>query len=200
MKEEWYMDYLATGNALGIISGHADGLMRPTDTVNRVEALKMLTLATGTELPESEGEWFQSYLDFGSLNNLILADASGDYLPDNTLSRGELSDLLYRYAENPFTGEIEYGIASYYGDSFNGRGTASGAILDTSAHMAAHKTLPFDTWVRVTNLNTNQSIDVQILDRGPFIEGRIIDLTPASFEAIGHLGSGILNVRVEVLK
>ncbi len=199
-EDAWYLDYLKTGMELGIISGHDDGFMRPEDTVNRVEALKMLSIATGTELPEAELEWFTPYLDFGSLNNLILPNKYYNYLPGNLLNRGELSDIIFRFQSSPFTGEIEFGIASYYGDSFNGRGTASGAVLDTTAPMAAHLTLPFDTWVRVTNLATNQSVDVEILDRGPYVDGRVIDLTPSSFDEIGSLGSGILNVRVEVLK
>lgn len=201
-ENAWYIDYLKTGLALGIIQGDDQGTMRPEAPVNRVEALKMLTLAQEISLPEPElgSEWFTPYLNFGTLNQLILPNPEGDYLPGNSMSRGELSDLLFRYKASPFTGELEFGKATYYGWSFDGSGTASGATLNTNAPMAAHKTLPFGTWVRVTNLDNQAFIDVEIVDRGPYVDGRVIDLTPSAFDAIGSLGSGILNVRLEVLK
>ncbi|MBT4384687.1 septal ring lytic transglycosylase RlpA family protein [Candidatus Peregrinibacteria bacterium] len=200
----WYDPYLKHALNQEIIHGHDDGFLRPADTVKRSEAMKMLSLAFELELPEArDAEWYSPYMSFATENSLLIPvqtdEESYDYLPGQELTRGELADIIYRYFKTPYTGEIEFGIASYYGDSFNGRNTASGAVLDTSLHMAAHKTLPFDTWVRVTNPGTGQSINVQIKDRGPFTPGRIIDLTPASFEEIGHLGSGILNVYVEVL-
>jgi rare lipoprotein A len=96
-------------------------------------------------------------------------------------------------------GFTEAGIASYYGYSFDGRSTASGQILDVDANMAAHKTLPFGTIVRITNPETQKWVEVTIFDRGPFVPGRIIDLTPSSFEAISTLSSGIVNVELEVI-
>lgn len=96
-------------------------------------------------------------------------------------------------------GFTETGVASYYGYSFDGRRTASGQILDVEANMAAHKTLPFGSIVRITNPDTGKWVEVTIFDRGPFVEGRIIDLTPSSFEAIAPLSSGIVNVELEVI-
>jgi rare lipoprotein A len=66
--------------------------------------------------------------------------------------------------------------------------------------VAAHRTLPFQTWVRVVNLSNNQSVDVRIIDRGPFIEGRIIDLSHKAALAIGMIVSGTTQVRVEVIE
>lgn len=201
--EEWYMDYVNTAANKGIATGHADGNFKPLDTVNRAEALKMLILATDrkSDLPGVASDyWYSSYMGYGSEHALIVPDSSGDYLPGNSLTRGELADLLYRFKNEPYTNQVEYGIASYYGYSFNGHNTASGTPLDTYGNMAAHKTLPFGTVVRVTNLNTNTYVEVEIVDRGPYTEGYIIDLTPAAFEQIGALSTGILNVRVEVLK
>lgn len=96
-------------------------------------------------------------------------------------------------------GFTEEGIASYYGYSFDGRRTASGQLLDVEANMAAHKTLPFGSVVRITNPDTEKWVEVTIFDRGPFVEGRIIDLTPSSYEAIAPLSSGIVNVELEVI-
>ncbi|MBN1835560.1 MAG: septal ring lytic transglycosylase RlpA family protein [Spirochaetales bacterium] len=94
---------------------------------------------------------------------------------------------------------VEEGLASWYGGKFQGRKTASGEVFDTNLLTAAHKTLPFGTLVRVTNLETEQSTIVRINDRGPFVAGRIIDLSRAAAAAIGMAGSGVARVRVEVV-
>lgn len=202
-SEAWYMDYVNTATELGIVKGNEDGTFKPENTVNRAEALKMLILANDmqSELPGVFNEkWYSAYLAYGSEHALIVPDETGNYKPDAPLNRGELADILYRFQEEPFSNEVEYGIASYYGYSFNGRNTASGKALDAYGNMAAHKTLPFGTVVRVTNLDTGMITEVEIVDRGPYTEGYIIDLTPAAFEEIEPLSTGILNVRVEVLK
>lgn len=94
----------------------------------------------------------------------------------------------------------ETGYASWYGGKFQGRQTASGEIFDTNQLTAAHKTLPFGTVVEVTNLDTGKSVQVRINDRGPFVEGRIIDLSRKAATEIGMMGTGIAPVKVEVLK
>jgi rare lipoprotein A len=94
----------------------------------------------------------------------------------------------------------EEGLASWYGGKFQGRQTASGEIFDTNQPTAAHKTLPFGTIVRVTNLENGKSTVVRINDRGPFIPGRIIDLSRASALAIGLAGTGVARVRIEELR
>ena len=91
----------------------------------------------------------------------------------------------------------EEGLASWYGGKFQGRLTANGERFDTNKLTAAHKSLPFDTIVRVTNLENSRHVDVRINDRGPFIEGRIIDLSRAAAEEIGMTGKGVVQVRVE---
>lgn len=94
----------------------------------------------------------------------------------------------------------ETGYASWYGGKFQGRQTASGEIFDTNKLTAAHKTLPFGTEVEVTNLDTGKSVQVRINDRGPFVEGRIIDLSRAAAAEIGMMGTGIAPVKVEIVK
>lgn len=100
----------------------------------------------------------------------------------------------------PAIGQPETGLASWYGKPYHGRPTASGEIYDMNAMTAAHRTLPFQTWVRVTNLENQRLTTVRITDRGPFIEGRIIDLSRAAAEAIAMLGPGTALVRLEVVQ
>ncbi len=93
----------------------------------------------------------------------------------------------------------EIGKASYYADKYQGRKTASGQRYDKNKRTAAHRTLPFGTRVKVTNLANNKSVVVTINDRGPYSKGRIIDLSRSAFSAIGKTSSGVLKVKVETL-
>lgn len=99
----------------------------------------------------------------------------------------------------PRSGDIETGIASWYGHPYHGRQAADGEIYDMETLVAAHRTLPFHTWVRVVNLRNNKTVEVRIIDRGPFIDGRIIDLSHAAAEAIDLVRAGIGPVRVEII-
>jgi len=90
-------------------------------------------------------------------------------------------------------------MASWYGHPYHGRAAANGEIYDMEKLTAAHRTLPFGTWVRVTNLASEKSVEVRIIDRGPFVGGRIIDLSHAAAEVIDMIGSGIAQVRLEII-
>jgi rare lipoprotein A len=92
-----------------------------------------------------------------------------------------------------------YGEASWYGDRFHGRKTANGETYDMQQMTAAHRTLPFGTLVRVTNLENDRSVVVRINDRGPFIAGRILDVSRAAAEALGMVKSGVARVEVRVV-
>ena len=91
----------------------------------------------------------------------------------------------------------EEGIASWYGHPYHGRHSASGEIYNMYAMTAAHRTLPFGTQVRVHDLQNGRDVDVRINDRGPFVEGRIIDLSYAAAQAMGM--NGLARVRLEIL-
>ena len=91
---------------------------------------------------------------------------------------------------------VETGMASWYGYPYDGRATSSGEIYDMEKFTAAHSTLPFQTWVRVENLSNHRSVDVRINDRGPFVHGRIIDLSRAAARRIELLGPGTVKVRL----
>jgi len=96
-------------------------------------------------------------------------------------------------------GYEEVGIASWYGPGFHGKTTANGELYDMYAFTAAHKTLPFGTVVEVVDLDTGRSVVVRINDRGPFVPGRIIDLSYAAAEALGILERGTARVGLIVL-
>ena len=91
------------------------------------------------------------------------------------------------------------GIASYYADEFDGRPTSNGETYDMHALTAAHRTLPFNTRVRVTNLSNGKSVVVRINDRGPFVSDRIIDLSYGAAEEISMVGPGTARVTLEIL-
>src|SRR5579884_3080126 len=96
-------------------------------------------------------------------------------------------------------GYTESGVASWYGHPYHGRAAADGEIYDMETLVAAHRTLPFNSWVRVVNLTNNKSVEVRIIDRGPFVDGRIIDLSHAAARAIDLVGPGIAQVRVDII-
>jgi rare lipoprotein A len=98
-------------------------------------------------------------------------------------------------------GSVQTGLAAYYADSLHGRKTASGALYDKAALTAAHRTLPFGTIVKVTNLENRRTVRVEINDRGPFGDNdRIIDLSRAAAERLDMIGAGVVKVRVEVVE
>jgi rare lipoprotein A len=105
-----------------------------------------------------------------------------------------------RYEDRSDVGMVQYGVASWYGGKFHGNPTASGEIYDMYHLTAAHKTLPLGTHVMVTNLENNRSVEVKINDRGPFVKGRIIDLSYAGARSIDMMEKGTARVRVVVLR
>ncbi|MEQ9165667.1 MAG: septal ring lytic transglycosylase RlpA family protein [Fulvivirga sp.] len=95
--------------------------------------------------------------------------------------------------------QIQEGKASYYADKFEGKPTASGEKYKHSKLTAAHKTLPFGTVVKVTSVSNGKSVEVRINDRGPFVEGRVIDLSRSAAEKIDLIHIGIADVKIEVI-
>jgi rare lipoprotein A len=91
---------------------------------------------------------------------------------------------------------VEIGLASYYADRFHGRPTASGEPYDRQAYTAAHRQLPFGTRVVVSRLDDGRSVTVRINDRGPFVRGRVIDLSYAAAKKLNMLRLGVVKVRV----
>src|SRR5688572_26304954 len=99
----------------------------------------------------------------------------------------------------PLIAQVQTGKASFYADKFEGSSTASGEKYKHSKLTAAHKSLPFGTKVRVTNLANNQSVEVIINDRGPYVDGRIIDVSKSAAEQLGFVNQGLAEVKLEVI-
>jgi rare lipoprotein A len=95
--------------------------------------------------------------------------------------------------------QVQTGKASFYADKFEGHPTASGEKYKHSKLTAAHKTLPFGTKVRVTNVANNETVEVTINDRGPYVDGRVIDLSKSAAEKLGYVNNGLADVKVEVI-
>lgn len=119
---------------------------------------------------------------------------SGCYLETNPVYRSTGIS-----ASGTVAGFQQRGVASYYGDGFHGNLTANGEIFDMYALTCAHLTLPFDTVVRVINLDNDREVTVRVNDRGPYVGGRIIDLSTGAAEELGMLEAGIANVLLMVL-
>ena len=120
-------------------------------------------------------------LSAGCRKNLLLVPVPGS--PDLKIAHSEI-----------------YGIASWYGDPFHGERTSNGEIYDMHAMTAAHRTLPFATVVRVHNLDNGKRVHVRVNDRGPFVRGRIIDLSHAAAQEIAMVRPGTARVRLEILR
>ena len=102
-------------------------------------------------------------------------------------------------AAPPAAGNEEVGFASWYGAQHQGKRTASGEVYDMNQLTAAHRTLPFGTRLLVTNRDTSQSAEVRVNDRGPFVKGRILDVSYAAARQLGAVGAGIFPVRLRVI-
>ena len=108
--------------------------------------------------------------------------------------------LAVACAHGPATRALtQDGTASYYGAAFAGRRTASGERFDPGAFTAAHRELPFGSRIRVTNLENGRSVVVRVNDRGPYADGRIVDLSEAAARELGMLHSGVARVHLELL-
>lgn len=125
---------------------------------------------------------------------IIVVGCGSTRVPPNTYFQNDT------YAPNSPSEAPQTGLASWYGPKFHGHTTASGEIYDMHQFTAAHKELPFGTFVRVINRTNNRGVVVRINDRGPFIKGRIIDLSFKAAKAIGMINDGVVPVVVEIVK
>jgi rare lipoprotein A len=105
--------------------------------------------------------------------------------------------------ENPSQfrgGELLVGYSSYYADKFHGRKTANGETFNMHDYTAAHRSLPFGTIILVTNLENGKNVKVRINDRGPYVKGRILDLSLQAAKDIGLIKTGVAKVNIKILK
>ena len=103
------------------------------------------------------------------------------------------------YPKKVYSGDVFHGTASWYGPDFHAKLTANGETYNMYDMTAAHKTLPMNTIVKVTNRNNGLTAVVRVNDRGPFVSGRIIDLSRSAFSSIGNTSAGVIDVKIEVV-
>jgi len=149
--------------------------------------------------PESQQSQPQDVLESANLLRRLLGGAN----PVSEIANAPKPKIATNSSFNPaLNGRIigvMSGMASWYGPGFDGNYSASGEIFNASDLTAAHPSLPFGTLVRVVNMDNNQSVVVRINDRGPYAEGRVIDISTAAANVIGLISSGVAPVRLEVL-
>lgn len=205
----WYAPYVSSAETLAIISGDGSGNFYPEKTINLGETLKILlksadptytyTNVEGYIYNDTPAEaWFTPFTSHAGSKEIINVYSNNNVNPEQEMTRGYLAELLYRFLKSKEG--IRFGKATFYGKAVQGAGTASGETFDYNKLTAAHRTLPFGTIVRVTNLANGKTVDVKINDRGPHGPGRVLDLSEGAFEAISWLGNGIINVQYQVIE
>lgn len=198
VNNEWFSPYVLSAYNQGIVNGFNDGYFYPGSNVTRAELIKMVTQAYGFDIPEQSGDeaWYEPSFNFAKEMNLI----DEDKLPHEKASRGEVAEIVYR-AKNVANQDSAYrfkgfGLASYYGEGFHGRTTASGEIYDQNDLTAAHRTFPFGTRLKVNY--QDESVVVRVNDRGPYHQNRVLDLSEAAFSQLSHTGAGVIPIDFEV--
>jgi rare lipoprotein A len=150
--------------------------------------------AQPTETPESTAEAAKKATDTSGVSSNGASNTAGNPAakPGNSKRKKDAGIA-------PPVNYMEEGNASWYGVPFNGRRASNGEIYDMYKMTAAHRTLPFETMVKVTNLSNGKTAVVRITDRGPFVDNRIIDLSMAAAKEIDSIGAGVVPVRLEIL-
>ena len=221
--DAWYFSYIQKATELEIVAGYPDGTFHPENTVNLAETLKMIIQANDVEPPiEFEGHpfldvpldaWFISYAQFFKDYYLIEADTDGNLHAEKELTRGDLAELIYRFIKreefqaqglaDADAARYIYTYATFYGggDGFNGLTTANGEVFDDTQFTAAHRELPFNTWIRVIFTDDlTKEVTVRINDRGPYHPKATIDLAASAFEELQPISRGIIPVKYEIVE
>lgn len=206
-SSHWATQYITEALKRDIVSGYEDGTFKPDDPINLAEALKMLCKTienySGIEVTEDpfadapKDSWFAEYALYAKTRTLLYINSENKIDPNQELTRGYLAEILYRLQK--FTDGYTFGKATFYGEAFDGRGTASGEKFDMTAMTAAHKTLPFGTMVEVTNLANDKTVQVKITDRGPYGPGRELDLSESAFTSIANRSQGVINIQYKII-
>lgn len=174
------------------------GIFTASDNQIKVVEKSMPTTTEATPFQEENSE-----TDSNSSDDIVVITADVSKLARELRSSNkEELKTKKSYTKNSTekNNSLINGIASFYGEYFHGRQTANGEIYDMYGLTAAHKTLPLGTIVKVTNTENEKSVIVRINDRGPYIDGRDIDLSQGAFDKIGNLKQGLLSVKVEILE
>jgi rare lipoprotein A len=203
----WFTKFVIRAKTLGIIRGTAKQIFSPSASITYAEALKIMVKLNSIQVPEtienppfvdvSVDTWYAPYFMVAK-NAGILTNSSESVFPGKAMTRGELAQLLYQLGKVVKVQEREIGTASFYRTRYerNHPGDTSSA----EAFGTAHKTLPFGTKLKITALDSRKTVIVVVQDRGPYVAGRVVDLSRTAFAAIAPLSQGIVPVIVEQME
>jgi len=150
-----------------------------------------------------DAQGFNSH--FSNLNSLSITERTGDKIRRQTIAakieipeeEPSVIEKLNTVASNTVSKFSQTGVASWYGRQFHGRKTASGETFDMNAMTAAHRSLPLNCYIRVTNRSNGKSVTVKVNDRGPFDGNRVLDLSYGAAKSIGVTNAGTAKVSIE---
>lgn len=208
-ESDWFFEMTNEARRLGIVKGvktEKGVFFRPHDYVNLAEALRILfqSAKISTNLNEDPlppgiptDAWYAKDMAYAMKMTILMQQENGAIFPAaEKLHRGEMATLLYRFMKSQQNGAM-FGYASWYGDGLAKTKLKTGIEYAERNLTAAHKTLPIGGIMRVTNVVNGKQVDVVINDRGPYVTGRIIDLSRSAFAALEDPGTGIIAVQLE---
>ncbi len=208
-EKDWFYGVAKEAKHLGIVKGYNNGkYFKPGAEINLAEALRMLfqsaeinTIAETSPSPPNipADAWFSRDIAYAVNHYMLLQQQNGEVVPpDKKLNRGEMATILYRFLQNK--ANAQFGYASWYADGLAKTKLTVGLEYKEKNLTAAHRDFPFGTILKVTNMNNGKQIEVVVNDRGPFVPGRIIDLSKSAFSALESTSAGVISVRVEQFK
>ena len=197
---EWYIPYLITAKEEGMVNGYPDGTFKPDNTINLAEMLKIYL----ESIAEDEGivfdntkanlfndtpldSWYTKYTAYAGEKGIINIYSNNTVNPEQELTRGYLAEIIYRM-EMSKQGYV-FGKASWY----------KGRKDDSTTYTTAHKTLPWGTMVEVTDLSNGKTVQVKVNDRGPYVPGRVLDLSKTAFSDLIEPSLGITTVQFRII-
>ncbi len=209
-KNEWYVPTLKRAVSLGIVDGYSDGTFRPVAPVKLTEALSMLFRTHRVNVPDvgentplpldvPHDAWYAKHISYAVNNYLLTLSVTNKVFAGKELTRGELATLIYRFLQTQRE-DMQFGKASWYRDNASVIRIPERQEYHDQRLTAAHRNFPFGSVARVTNTRNGKYVDVVINDRGPFVPGRVVDLSKTAFSALEDPGSGIVSVQVKMLQ
>lgn len=185
--------------SLGLAQSHAEMMQSSSFTSGQNES------RLAERVLDKQAQSFNSHFSNPSLNSLSITERSGDKIRRETISakielpveEPSVIEKLNTVASNTVRKFSQTGMASWYGRQFHGRKTASGETFDMNALTAAHRSLPLNCYIRVTNNNNGKSVVVKVNDRGPFHGNRVVDLSYGAAKQLGMTNSGTAKVSIE---
>lgn len=205
---DWFFGFVVQAWNGELVQGYPDGFFHPEQTINKAESLKIALIHEGGFIPEeatappytdvSTDDWFAPYAEVAKNRTIFLEGRSDGALhPEQNMNRGLFAEMIYRIIKSDEGSQ--FARATWYGTEGVNWGTASGEQFNYMAMTAAHKTLPFGTVIRVTNLANGKQVNVTVNDRGPYARGMDLDLTQGAFSEIASTGAGVINTEYEII-